>query len=126
MAQRGIHVGVAQHARQLARARVSPHHLNVAGRHAALRPLRHDELVIGVGGDLRQVRDHERLSPAANARERLTPPPPPPPPPPPRPPPPHPRGGPRPRPGAPPSRGEEAGRTPPPGGAAPGGGGGDD
>jgi len=93
MAQRGVHVGVAQHARQLARARVSPHHLDVAGRHAALRPLRHDELVIGVGGDLRQVRDHERLSPAANARERLTPPPPPPPPPTPGPPGGNPRGG---------------------------------
>jgi len=76
VAQRGSHIGIAQHAGELAGARVAGHDLHVAGGDAALRPLRHNEVVIGEHGDLGEVRDHERLAPAAppagHAGQRFT------------------------------------------------------
>jgi len=59
--ERGPHVGIAQHARQLARPRVPGGHGHVAGRDPAARPLGHDQMVVRVGGDLREMGDHEHL-----------------------------------------------------------------
>jgi len=62
VAEGGPHIGVAQHAGQLTRARLAPDDLDVAGRDPASRPLRHHQMVIGVRPDLREVGDHERLA----------------------------------------------------------------
>jgi len=75
VAQRGAHVGIAQHAGELAGACVARHDLHVAGGDPALRSLRYNEVVIGEDGDLGQVRDHERLAgtapPAGYASQRF-------------------------------------------------------
>jgi len=59
---RGRHVGVAEHPRNLFYSRLIFGHRDVAGRHAAFRALGDDEVLVGVDGDLRQVRDDERLA----------------------------------------------------------------
>jgi len=61
VAQRRRHVGVAQHARQLAPPRLSARHLHVARRDTARRALRYHQMMIRVGRDLRQVGDDQRL-----------------------------------------------------------------
>ena len=62
MAERALHVGIAQHARQLAGPRLPGDRPHVAGRHATARPLGHDQLVAGIRRDLGKVRDDERLA----------------------------------------------------------------
>jgi len=68
VAQRGAHVGIPQHAGELAGARLAGRELHVAGGDATLRALGDDEVVIGEHGDLRQMGDYERLAAAAPAR----------------------------------------------------------
>jgi len=76
VAQGGVHVGVAQHARQLFRAQLARRHAYVARRDAPLCTFRHDQVVVGMDGDLREVGDHERLPAAARHRsQRLSHPP---------------------------------------------------
>jgi len=74
MAEGALHVGVAQHPRQLPGPRLPRHRPHVARRHTAARPLGHDQLVAGVRGDLGKVRDDEGLAVlvARDGRECLT------------------------------------------------------
>jgi len=69
MAERALHVGITQHARQLARPRLPGDRPHVAGRHTTARPLGHDQLVAGICRDLGKVRDDESLA-ALVARDR--------------------------------------------------------
>jgi len=59
---RGRHIGVAEHPRNLFHPRFPCDCGDVARRHPGLRALGDDEMLIGKHGDLRQVRDHERLT----------------------------------------------------------------
>jgi len=61
MALRGRHVGIPQHARDLFDPRLTHHHRHIARRNAALPALGHHEVLVGIDGDLRQVRDDESL-----------------------------------------------------------------
>jgi len=65
----GLHVGVAEHAGDFLDTSLILHDRDIACRDAGLLPFRHDEVLIGVHGNLRQVRDHQRL-PAAPAALR--------------------------------------------------------
>jgi len=65
--QRRAHVGIAQHAGQLASAGRAARRLHVARGEAALRSLCHHQVVIGKDGDLGEVGDHEHLARAARA-----------------------------------------------------------
>ena len=62
MAEGGAHIGVAQHAGELTRARLARDDLHVTRRDPASRPLRYHQVMIRVGTDLWQMRDHERLA----------------------------------------------------------------
>jgi len=67
----GPHVGVAQHAGQLARAGLARDDLDVAGGDPTARPLGDHQMMIGVHPDLREVGDHERLAaPRRSLRHR--------------------------------------------------------
>jgi len=61
VAEGGPHIGVAQHAGELTRARLARDDLHVTRRDPASRPLRHHDVMIRVGTDLGKMRDHERL-----------------------------------------------------------------
>jgi len=61
MTPRARHVGIPQHPRNLLDSRLPDDNRHIARRHAALAAFRHDQLLIGVRGDLRQMRDHECL-----------------------------------------------------------------
>jgi len=67
VAQRGAHVGIAQHAGELAGAGRAGHELHVARGEAARRALRHDEVVIRTDRDLGKMGDHEHLPRARRA-----------------------------------------------------------
>jgi len=60
--QRRLHVGVAQHPPDFLHPRLALDHLDIARRHAPFFALRDPEVMVGVGGDLRQMRDDERLT----------------------------------------------------------------
>ena len=62
VAPRGRHVGIARASARSPFTRLALHHLHVARGDATFLALRHDQLLIGVRGDLRQMRDHERLA----------------------------------------------------------------
>ena len=62
MAPRGGHVRIAQHPRNLFGPLFALHHFDVARGNAAFFALRDTEMLIGVDGDLRQVRNDERLA----------------------------------------------------------------
>ena len=70
MPQRRLHVGITQHPRDLLGPGLTCRDPHVTRRHAALGPLGNDEVVVGVDGDLRQVGDHEHLSPAGHLGQR--------------------------------------------------------
>jgi hypothetical protein len=53
---------IAQHAGDLTRAVLPVDHAHVARRHAPFGSLRHQQVAIGLGGDLRQVSDDEDLT----------------------------------------------------------------
>ena len=71
MAARGVALGVTQHSRELVDAVLAVYGTDVAGRQAPARGLRHHEVVIGSGSDLREVGDHEDLPPPRHLRERF-------------------------------------------------------
>jgi len=60
--QRGLHVGIAQHPRDFLNPPLALDNLHIARRHATLLPLRNPDVVVGVGSDLRQVRNHQGLA----------------------------------------------------------------
>jgi len=67
-----LHIGIPQHPRHFLVARFPGRHAHVTRRDATLGALRDDEMVIGVGGDLRQVRDDQRLPiGSGHARQRF-------------------------------------------------------
>jgi hypothetical protein len=61
MAQRRFQIGITQQARDFAPARCAGHYADVARGDARLGPFCDDEMMIGAGRDLWQVRDHEYL-----------------------------------------------------------------
>jgi len=65
---RGLHVGVAEHAGDFLDASFALRDSDIARRDAGLLPFRHDEVLIGMHRDLRQVRDHQRLATALRYR----------------------------------------------------------
>ena len=72
MAEGRLHVGVPEHPRDLPAPRVALDHPDIARREPAACGFGHDQVVIGVGRDLGQVRDHQGLpAPARQCRERL-------------------------------------------------------
>ena len=62
MAPRGRHVGIAQHPRDLLYPPLTLHNLHVTRRQAALLSLCNHQMLVGVHGNLGQVRDDERLT----------------------------------------------------------------
>jgi len=71
VAQGGAHIGVAQHAGELTRARLARDDLHVTRRDPASRSLRYHQVMIRVGTDLGEMRDHERLpAPGRSPRHR--------------------------------------------------------
>jgi hypothetical protein len=67
---RGLHVGVPEHAGDFLDAGFAVRDGDIARRDAGLLPFRHDEVLIGMHGDLRQVRDHQRLATALRYRSQ--------------------------------------------------------
>jgi len=67
VAERRLHVGIAEHARQLTPPVFPLYHAHVARRNPAMRSLRHHEVMVGVGSDLGQVCDDEDLPARAPA-----------------------------------------------------------
>ncbi len=55
-------VRIAQHAGNFTRALRGDDHAHVARGHTRFGPLRHHEVAVGVGGDLRQVGNDEHLT----------------------------------------------------------------
>jgi len=60
--QRRLHVGVAQHPPDFLHPRLALDHLDITRRHTTFFALGNPEVMVGVGGDLRQVRDDEGLT----------------------------------------------------------------
>jgi len=65
---RGLHVGVPEHAGDFLDARFALRDRDIAGRDAGLLPFRHDEVLIGIHRDLRQVGNHQCLPAALRYR----------------------------------------------------------
>jgi len=63
MAPRRRHVGIAEHPRDLFYPQLTLHNLHITRRDAAFLALCHHQLLVGVDGDLREVRDDQRLAP---------------------------------------------------------------
>ena len=63
MAARRLTLAVAQHARDLEHAILPVNHPDVARGHPAPCLLRDDEVLIGPGGDLREMGDDQHLMP---------------------------------------------------------------
>ena len=71
MAPSGRHVGIAQHPRDLLHPPLTRDHRHITGRETVLFALGDHDVVICMHGDLRQVRDDERLAvPSGDARQR--------------------------------------------------------
>jgi len=69
---RGRHIGIAQHPRDLLHAIVTVRDGDVARCETTLLPFRHHQVLIGMDRNLRQVRDHERLTAfARDVHQRL-------------------------------------------------------
>src|SRR5712664_2656892 len=63
MAPRRRHVGIAEHPRNLLDPPLALHHLHITRRYATLLSLCDYELLVGVDGDLWEMRDDQRLTP---------------------------------------------------------------
>jgi len=61
VAPRGRHVGIAEHSRDLLHPRFAFYDGHIARRDSTLLAFCYNQVLIGVHGDLRKVRDHERL-----------------------------------------------------------------